>query len=207
MKRDISSSWPVLRQGKFLYWVPHFNSISQRTTERSGKQSGRADRRMDRLTERRWGNLKSPGSIGSGLSALHPLKNRFMYIYCLCRQGEQFRPICVFELNWKWNTHKENPQTYTGLNNPFHDIPEKGGKDYTDILIWGKFYTSIFFPPCCNSGGNFNPGRFFRGEILYGGIFYATTPAQYKLLPVRIFFWWTELLWQFHIINKFSTCR
>ena len=96
-----------------------------------------------------------------------------MYIYCLCRQGEQFRPICVFELN----TNKEKRQTYTGLNNPFHEIPEKGGKGYTDILIWGKFYTSIFFPPCCNSGGNFNLGRFFRGEILYGGIFYATTPA------------------------------
>ena len=31
-------------------------------------------------------------------------------------------------------------------------------------------------------------------------------PAQYKLLPVRIFFWWTELFWQFHIpyIGNFS---
>ena len=26
--------------------------------------------------------------------------------------------------------------------------------------------------------------------------------AQYKLLPVWIFFWWTELFWQFHIINN-----
>ena len=32
-------------------------------------------------------------------------------------------------------------------------------------------------------------------------------PAQYKLLSVRIFFWWTELFWQFHIINEFTTCR
>ena len=30
--------------------------------------------------------------------------------------------------------------------------------------------------------------------------------AQYKLLPVRIFFWWTKLFWQFHIINEFTTC-
>ena len=66
-------------------------------------------------------------------------------------------------------------------------LPSWGGGDYTDILIWGKFYTSIFFPPCCNPGGNFNPGRFLRGGggILYGGIVYATTPVQEIQLPAE----------------------
>ena len=49
----------------------------------------RVDRRTDRLSEQRQGYLKSSGFTGRGLSALHPLKNRFMYIYCLCCQGEQ----------------------------------------------------------------------------------------------------------------------
>ena len=31
-------------------------------------------------------------------------------------------------------------------------------------------------------------------------------PAQYKLLPVRIYFWWTKLFWQtIHIIYEFTT--
>ena len=132
-----SLSWPVLRQGKFIYWVPNqFKSISQRTTESSLKQSrrtssGRTDRRTDRLTEQRRGTIKSPGFTGWGLSALNPLKidSCISTVSVQCGQGEQFRHICVFKLNRKWNTHKGKRQIYTGLNNPFHGIPEKrGGK-------------------------------------------------------------------------------
>ena len=33
-------------------------------------------------------------------------------------------------------------------------------------------------------------------------------PAEFKLLPVRIFVWWTDRTELFgHIINEFTTCR
>jgi hypothetical protein len=49
----------------------------------------------------------------------------------------------------------------------------RGGKDGPGMIFpWGKFCTRPIFPR-----GKSNPGPFFRGESLFGGKVYATTPV------------------------------
>ena len=64
------------------------------------------------------------------------------------------------------------------MNNPFHEIPEKGGKDYTDIFIWGKFYTSIFFRPAVTRGEALTRAVFPGGNSIQGDILCYNTGSK-----------------------------
>ena len=64
----------------------------------------------------------------------------------------------------------------------FTKFRKKGGKIILTFWYGGNSILAYFFRPAVTRGETLTWDGFFRGEILYGGIFYATTPGLQQAL-------------------------
>ena len=96
---------------------------------------------------------------------------------------QNYKPIMV----WTTRFTKFRNKRGGGGSNPVPSF-RLGGKIILAFWYGGNSILA-YFPPCCNSGGNFIPGRFFRGENSIRG---DTLCYNTGLAPrMNVLFWMT----------------